>query len=148
MIGINALAISSATEQVKESFGLDDEKFPDSYWMITTWNLGAALAPLVGLPLMEDAGVRPGYLVSYVLFVLFIIPQALAKNYTTLTLARFFSGAFGSIGQNSVENVITDIWEYADTGSPVTLFIFAYLAGYTFGPVLGSAISLHLHWRW
>lgn len=63
MIGINALAISSATEQFSKRFGISDASFPNSYWVNTAWNGGAAIAPLLGLPFMEDFGVRTGYLV-------------------------------------------------------------------------------------
>ena len=63
-IGINALSISSASVSINKQFHISDQSFPNSYWTVTTWNLGAAIAPVIGLPLMESFGVRNVYLVS------------------------------------------------------------------------------------
>ncbi len=63
MIGINGLCVSSATEQLNHRFNISDESFPNSYWLVTAWYGGAAIFPLVGLPLMENFGVRVLYLV-------------------------------------------------------------------------------------
>lgn len=64
MVGMNALSISSAAVEIGQEFGISDASFPNSYWMVSAWNLGAALFPLVILPLLEDFSVRIGYLVS------------------------------------------------------------------------------------
>lgn len=67
LIGINALSISSAAVQVGERFDVSDAAFPNSYWVVTAWNVGAAIMPLFGLPLLENFGVRLGYLVRCLL---------------------------------------------------------------------------------
>lgn len=85
---------------------------------------------------------------SYVIFTAFIIPQALAQNYATLIVTRFFAGGCASVVQNGVENIIGDLWVGEETGLPVTMFIFAYLTGFTMGPVFGAAIASGLSWRW
>lgn len=149
-VGLNGLAISSAADRVDIRFGINDTGAHAyrAYYMMTCWTGGAIVAPLIGLPLMETFGVRKGYLVSYVLFVLFIIPQALAHNYATLLIGRFLSGSFGSIVQNGVANVIGDLWGEAENALPVTLFVYAYLLGFTIAPVIGAAIVASLDWRW
>lgn len=86
--------------------------------------------------------------VSYVLFVIFIIPQAVAQTYTTLVVTRFFAGVFGSIGQNAVANVIGDLFVGVENTLPSVFFLWAYLTGFTLGPVFGSAIVQFLDWRW
>ncbi len=63
VVQINGTAMTSAAEQINESFHVSDEHFPHSYWPVLSWNLGGAAAPLVGLPLMENFGVRWSYLV-------------------------------------------------------------------------------------
>jgi hypothetical protein len=55
--------LTSAAEQINESFNVSDEEFPHSYWPVLSWNLGGAAAPLFALPLMEHFGVRWSYLV-------------------------------------------------------------------------------------
>jgi hypothetical protein len=64
VIQINGTMMTSAAEQINESFRVSDEKFPHSYWPVLSWNLGGAAAPLLGLPLMENLGVRKTYMVS------------------------------------------------------------------------------------
>ena len=63
VIQINGTAMTSAAEQINESFDVSDEHFPHSYWPVLSWNLGGAAAPMLGLPLMENFGVRWTYLV-------------------------------------------------------------------------------------
>jgi hypothetical protein len=65
IVQINGTMMTSAAEQINESFHVSDEVFPHSYWPVLSWNLGGAAAPLVGLPLMENFGVRWTYLVRY-----------------------------------------------------------------------------------
>jgi hypothetical protein len=64
VVQINGTMMTSAAEQINESFHISDEAFPHSYWPVMSWNLGGAAAPLLGLPLMENFGVRWSYLVS------------------------------------------------------------------------------------
>lgn len=63
VIQINGTAMTSAAEQINETFNISDEHFPHSYWPVLSWNLGGAAAPMLGLPLMENFGVRWTYLV-------------------------------------------------------------------------------------
>lgn len=80
--------------------------------------------------------------------MIFIIPQAVARNFATLIVSRFFAGGFGGIVMNAVANIIGDIWVDYEMSLPVTLFTFTYLLGFTIGPVIGSAILNGLYWRW
>jgi hypothetical protein len=64
VIQINGTMMTSAAEHINESFNVSDETFPHSYWPVLSWNLGGAAAPLLGLPLMENLGVRKTYMVS------------------------------------------------------------------------------------
>jgi len=65
VVQIGGTAMTSAAEQINESFHISDARFPHSYWPVFSWTLGGAAAPLLGLPLMENFGVRWGYLVCY-----------------------------------------------------------------------------------
>lgn len=55
IIGINDLCLGSFAN---ESLNINDENFANSYWMVTAWNVGAMVGPVIGLPLMENFGVR------------------------------------------------------------------------------------------
>lgn len=67
IVGFNATAITSAALEINDRFGISDEHFPHSFWPVTSWGLGAALAPMVVLPIMEDFGMRIEYLVGCIL---------------------------------------------------------------------------------
>ena len=64
VVGFNATSITSAAIEINERFGVSDARFPNSFWPVTSWGVGAALAPMVVLPVMEDFGMRIGYLVG------------------------------------------------------------------------------------
>lgn len=70
-------------------------------------------------------------------------------NFATLIVVRVFAGAFGGVLQNVVDGVVSDIWEGEHARSlPLTMYVFCYLGGVTFGPVYGGAVISHLNWRW
>ena len=85
----------------------------------------------------------------YVIFFIFVIPQALAQNFATLIVCRFIAGCCGGVLQSAMDGIIADIWSGATERSlPVTCYVFSLLAGVSFGPVLGGAVIRSLYWRW
>lgn len=78
LIPMNGTSITVATAQIDARFNISDQPFPNSYWTVVSWTLGGALFVMVGIPLLEDLGVRLGFLVFYALFLLMIIPQVSA----------------------------------------------------------------------
>lgn len=65
VVQINGTAMTSAAEQINETYHVSDEHFPHSYWPVLSWNLGGAIAPMLALPLMENFGVRRSYIVRH-----------------------------------------------------------------------------------
>jgi MFS family permease len=149
IVGFNATSITAAATPINQRFGISDESFPNSFWPVVAWNGGAALAPMIVLPIMEKYGMRTGYLTCYVLFTVFVIPQAVAPNFPALIICRFFAGCCGGVLQDVMDGIIADIWAGADQRSlPVTIYVFSLLSGVTLGPVIGGAIVGALYWRW
>ncbi|KAJ9610407.1 hypothetical protein H2200_005184 [Cladophialophora chaetospira] len=146
---LNGTMITVAHSAINDEFNLSDETFPNSYWPVTSWALGGALSGLVVLPLMEDFGVRPAFLTTYLVFILFIVPQAVARNFATLVVSRFFSGGCVSVLSNTAAALIGNIWEGDRARTiPMSLFVTLYLAGSSMGPVIAGAIYAKLGWRW
>ena len=149
IVGFNATALTAAVSQTNTTFNVSDAAFPNSVWPVTAWNTGGALAPMVVLPIMEEHGTRPGYLTTYMIFLLFVIPQAVAQNFATFIVCRFFAGCCGAVLQDAMDGIIADIWEKATERSlPVSCYVFALLAGVSIGPVIGGATVQRLDWRW
>ena len=57
---------------------------------------GLATGPLILAPLSEFYGRRSVYLVSYAMYIIWLIPSAVAKNIQTMLVARFLCGFSGS----------------------------------------------------
>ncbi|MCJ1308688.1 hypothetical protein MMC25_002342 [Agyrium rufum] len=148
-VGLNATGIASAPTPINERFSISDEHFPNSFWPIASWTVGAAIVPMAVLPLMEEHGVYWGYVLSYTLFFILVIPQAVAPNFATLVATRFFGGGAAGVLQNGMDGIIADIWPGAVGRSlPVTIYVTGLLVGVTLGPVYGAVVVHNLYWRW
>jgi len=58
---------------------------------MTTYLLGLASGPLILAPLSELYGRRIIYLASMFLYVIFVIPTCVAKNFATILVFRFLA---------------------------------------------------------
>lgn len=149
LVQVSGTMLTSAASQINTSFSISDEAFPHSYWPVLSWNLGGAAAPLMGLPLMENFGVRWSYLAIYAVLIIFIIPQALAENFATLIVTRVITGSCSGVLANITSGIVSDIWRPGRAQSfGTSLYIFALLAGLSMGPVFGSLVVRWTTWRW
>ena len=146
---LNGTMITVAHQTISEKFDVDDDRFPHTYWSVASWTIGGALMCLILLPLLEDLGSRKTFLCTYVVFFALIIPQALAQNFATLVISRFFSGGCAAVLSNTAVSVIGNIWEGERVRTlPVACFVTAYLVGPSMGPVIGGALYGVWSWRW
>ena len=149
IVGFNATALTAAVSHTNATFNVSDVAFPNSVRPVSAWNTGAALAPMVVLPIMEDHGIKLGYCLTYVILLIFIIPQALAQNFATFIACRFFAGSCCGILQDAMDGIIADVWAHPTQRSlPVSCYVFALLAGLIMGPVVGGAIIARWDSRW
>lgn len=81
---------TSAIPGMIQEFGIGES---EGILGVTTYLLGMASGSVVLAPLSEMYGRRPIYLIVMALFVVFIIPCAVAQNMATILVVRFF-GAF------------------------------------------------------
>ncbi|PYH94360.1 putative MFS transporter [Aspergillus ellipticus CBS 707.79] len=115
---------------------------------VFTYLLGMAIGGIVFAPLSETVGRRPVYLASMTVFLILILPSALARNIEAILISRFFGGLFGSaiMGNSpaSVNDLVSDqhralafgIWSIGPTNGPV------------YGPIIGGFVFEYLGWRW
>ncbi|KAI5457546.1 major facilitator superfamily domain-containing protein [Mariannaea sp. PMI_226] len=148
IVGLNATSLTTASKALSSEFDLSNAVIEDSFLPSTVWNAAAAVVPLVTLPLMDTYGVRIGYVTYFILFCIFLIPQALAKDFTTLIVCRVFAGAFGGTLQNAADGIAANLFSsQSERALPLTVFVLSVLLGVTMGPVLGAA-GESLGWRW
>lgn len=150
LVTLNGTSITAASSQIDAAFRISDAPFPNSYWLVTSWSAGGALGIIVLLPLMEDLGVRTGFLVFYAIFLLMIVPQAVAQNFATLVVTRFFSGGCAALLANTISSMIPDMWATDEERNlPISLYILMYLLGSTIGPpIFAGALEYLDSWRW
>lgn len=149
LTGLPAGAYGSGNVQMEAEFGISQDNFPWLYWATASWNVGAAVWPLLFVPLTENTGRMPGYFASYILFLIWLIPSATAPNFATLIVTRFFGGGASSVSINIVGGTITDIWRgEKDRSIPMSIFGMTSVIGIALGPFVGGAAQTHLNWRW
>lgn len=146
---MNGTILSVAHKSISEEFGISDEPFPNSYWITTSWGIGAAIFPLMLLPLMEDWGVRPVVLSTYFCFMCLLIPISLAQNFATLIVVRFFAGGCVPLMSDVVASITSNVFHGDEARSvPISLYVMVYLGATSLGPVIGASILQSLDWRW
>ncbi|PON21921.1 hypothetical protein TGAM01_v209177 [Trichoderma gamsii] len=148
IVGLNATSITTASTPISSKFHLSNNALDVSFFSSTAWNAAAAVAPLVTLPLMDTYGVRLAYVTYFILFCIFLIPQALAENFATLVVCRVFAGIFGGTVQNAADGIAANMFpSHSERALPLTVYVLSLLLGVTMGPVLG-AVEEPLGWRW
>ncbi|WPH03430.1 Hypothetical protein R9X50_00631000 [Acrodontium crateriforme] len=151
LVPLNGTSMTVYTTPINREFGVSDASFPNSYWPVTVWSAGGALFCIIFLPLMEDLGVRMGYIIFYFFFILMIIAQAVAQSFATLIVTRFFSGGCVALLANTISSMIPDIWEGERPRAVfISLYVMFYLLGSTAGPAMFGDLRRHVHnnWRW
>ncbi|PWY86813.1 MFS multidrug transporter [Aspergillus heteromorphus CBS 117.55] len=146
---MNGTMITVAHDAINSEFHVSDSSFPNSYWPVASWTMGGVVFSLLILPIMEDFGIRRTFLITHFCLIIFIIPQALARNFATLVVVRFFAGGCVAVLGNGSASIIGNMFETEMARTkPVAIWIVAYLGGSSSGPVVGASIFQFLSWRW
>ncbi|KAF2144144.1 uncharacterized protein K452DRAFT_246347 [Aplosporella prunicola CBS 121167] len=149
LTGLPAGAYGGGNDQMEKQFNISEDNFPWLFWATTSWNIGAAVFPLVFVPLTEQTGRMPGYFASYILFLIWLLPSAFAPNFATLIVTRLFGGGASSVSINIVGGTIADVWKGDRARSiPMSIFGMTSVIGIALGPFIGSAIAANMNWRW
>jgi hypothetical protein len=64
LTGLPAGSYGAGNDYMASRFNVQNEPFPNLYWATCSWNMGAALFPLIFVPLTENTGRMPGYFVG------------------------------------------------------------------------------------
>jgi multidrug resistance protein len=98
-------------------------------------------------PLAEFYGRRPIYLCSFLAYLIWLIPSAVAKNIETMIIARFFQGLSGSAFLSVSGGTVGDLFVRKEMQAPMAVFTLAPFIGPALGPAIGGFLNL-ASWRW
>jgi multidrug resistance protein len=110
--------------------------------------LGIGLGPMLLGPMSEFYGRRLIYIVSWTLYVVFIIPQAVAQNIETVVVSRFLDGFAGSAFLAVSGGTVGDLFTANELQAPMLMFSLAPFVGPSIGPLIGGLINYNTDWRW
>lgn len=97
---------TSAIPGMQATFGISNN---EGILGVTTYLIGMAVGAVILAPLSEMYGRRPIYIVALAMFVIFVIPCALAKNIETILIARFFGAFCASAMISNAPGTVNDI---------------------------------------
>ncbi|KAI0850093.1 MFS general substrate transporter [Daldinia vernicosa] len=110
--------------------------------------LGIALGPLLMSPMSEFIGRRPIYIASWAMFLIWLIPSAVARNIATMLVARFIDGFAGSSFLSVAGGTVSDIFRRDQIQAPMVIVSLSPFIGPSLGPLLGGFINYYTNWRW
>ncbi|KAJ5739877.1 hypothetical protein N7533_012661 [Penicillium manginii] len=110
------------------------------------WGLG--IGPLFLSPLSEFYGRRNIYIISFSLFLIWLIPCAVAKNIQTMLICRFFNGLSGAAFLSVAGGTVGDMFDRHELALPMMLYTASPFIGPEVGPLVGGFINAFTTWRW
>jgi multidrug resistance protein len=115
---------------------------------ITTYLAGLALGSVVLAPLSEMYGRRPVYLIAVFMFVVLIIPAALANDLASILVVRFFGAIAGSAMISNAPGTVSDIVSDDYRALAFSIWSIGPMNGPVIGPLIGGFVFQYMGWRW
>lgn len=111
---------------------------------------GFAIGSLFSGPFSETFGRNKVYIVSMIIFMLFIMGAGLAPDLGGQLVFRFLAGFFGSPPLTCAGGSISDMWDSLERAYGFPMYAIPAFAGPVLGPVIGSYIGVGRigTWRW
>ena len=119
----------------------------ESTILVSIWELGEALGPLIVAPASEILGRLPVYNAANALFILFSIGAAESQNINMLIAFRFLYGL--TVASATLNSFIAgDIFKQDERGRAISIMGMTPFIGPLLGPTIGAYISQAYGWRW
>ncbi|KAI1121194.1 major facilitator superfamily domain-containing protein [Nemania abortiva] len=152
IVGLGSLCVTCTSSIYTATYAQMNPEFGQSDLVATvglsTFVLGIALGPLFLGPLSEFYGRRPIYLASWAMFLIWLIPSAVAHNTATILTVRFIDGFAGSAFLSVAGGTVSDVFRRDQIQSPMTIISLSPFIGPSLGPLLGGFINYYTNWRW
>jgi len=113
---------------------------------VTTYLLGMATGAVILAPLSEMYGRRPIYIVALALFVISVIPCAVAKNIETILIFRFIGAFCAAAMISNAPGTVNDIVDEEYRALAFSIWSIGPMNGPVIGPVVGGFVYEYLGW--
>ena len=111
--------------------------------------LGFVFGPVFFGPASEVFGRRVPLFSGYLVFAIFQVPVAVARNVETIMLGRFLGGFAAAAPLAVVGGAMADIWGPVERAYGICVFAAAAFSGPVAGPIIGGFVTeSYLGWRW
>ncbi|CZS94866.1 probable benomyl/methotrexate resistance protein [Rhynchosporium agropyri] len=152
IVSLSSLCVTCTSSIYTLTYGQITEEFHCSRIVATLglsfFIMGLGLGPMLLGPLSEFYGRRPIYWVSFTMFLIWIIPSAVAKNIQTMLVARFFDGLSGSAFLSVAGGTVGDMFNREQLQLPMLIYTASPFVGPSLGPLIGGFINQYIDWRW
>ncbi|PBP27685.1 MFS general substrate transporter [Diplocarpon rosae] len=152
IISASSLCVTCASSIYTSTYGQITKEFHISRILATLglslFIMGLGLGPMLLGPLSEFYGRRPIYLVSFSMFLIWLIPSAVAQNIQTMLIARFLDGLSGSAFLSVAGGTVGDMFNREQLQLPMLIYTASPFIGPSLGPLIGGFINQYTQWRW
>lgn len=143
-INIPASIDAPVADEFNEHYGIG----PMAGTMITgMYLIGLGVGALFAGTVSETFGRNIVYVVTFVIFMLFILAKAVAPNFGSALVFRFLVGFFGSTPMTASGGSLADIWSPLEMVFAVPVTMMTAYAGPITGPIIGAYLP-EIGFRW
>ncbi|KAF7443235.1 ProP Permease of the major facilitator superfamily [Pyrenophora tritici-repentis] len=138
---------SAGTRQIAAEFNVGNQV---AVLGTTLFLFGFGLGPLLWAPLSEVYGRRIAVLTPMFVAICFSFGSAVAKDFQTLMITRFFGAFFASAPVTNTGGVLGDLYSPAWRAMAMAGYAMAVVGGPCLGPIVSAAFvaTPSLGWRW
>jgi len=136
---------TSGIPGLQSEFGISDTT---GILGLTTYLFGIAAGSVILAPLSEMYGRRPIYIIAMAMFVLLILPCALAPNMEAILITRFFGAFAASAMISNAPGTVNDIIMEKYRALAFSIWSIGPMNGPVFGPIIGGFTFQYKGWRW
>lgn len=115
--------------------------------IVTIWELGEILGPLIVAPLSELYGRFYIYHAGTILFIVFSAACAMSTNVHMLIAFRFLNG-MSAVSTALNPSTVGDLFPVEQRGRGMALVGLAPMLGPVLGPIIGGYVGEAFGWRW
>ncbi|KAF2203998.1 polyamine transporter 1 [Delitschia confertaspora ATCC 74209] len=145
IVNLAILLCAPATSYILEEFHSTSKL--EGTLLVSIWELGEVIGPLIVAPLTEIYGRLPVYHTANVLFIIFSIAAAKSTSMGTLIAMRFLLGL--SVASTVINPcIVGDMFREEHRGRALsTMGMIPFIAP-VLGPTIGGFVSQAMGWRW